>query len=115
MSVSINGDQTIAQPTILTESILQIQTDQEAIDGSMQRNKIGQKHQADIEWDWLTPTQYQLLITYMTTGSGIVYSNNQSNYTGGTLTISGLPSFQEQAYIQGSSLYRKITATVREI
>lgn len=114
MSISINGDSTVPQPTILTEELTQIQSENYSIAGAVQRNRIGQKKQATLEYDLLSPSQYQSLISKFTTGSGIYYSNDASNYSGGTLTFSGLPFFNEPAYVPGASLYRGFQVKIRE-
>lgn len=115
MSISINGTILPIQPSTLNEKLLQIQTDQEAINGSMTRNRIGQKKQTIMEFPIVPPNDYQTLIGFFTTGSGVYYSNDASSYTGNVLTFSGLPYFDEYEYMQGGSLYRKLTVTIREI
>ena len=69
MTVVINN-QTVVQPSMLTEKPLQIQTDTFSIAGGMQRNRIGQKKMALLEWDDISPAQYQTLYNIFTTGSG---------------------------------------------
>jgi hypothetical protein len=115
MSVYINGTILPVQPAALTEELLQIQTDQMSINGSMTRNRIGQKKQATMEFPILQPSDYQTMVNYFTTGSGVYYSNDQSNYTGNVLAMSGLPSFVEDQYVAGSSLYRPFKVVIREI
>lgn len=115
MSIYINGTILNNQPSVLKESLLQIQTDQMSINGSMSRNRLGQKKQTDMTFAILQPSDYQTLIANFTTGSGVYYLNDQSDYTGNTLTMSGLPSFQEYEYEQGGSLYRAFHVTIREI
>lgn len=112
--ITINSDANTPQPTKVTEELVQIQTDQIAINGTMTRNRMGQKDQATCEWDWLTPSQYQLLIGYFTSGNTVTYTNTQSDYSGGTLTFSGFPVIKEGEYIQGGSLYRKISVVIRQ-
>jgi hypothetical protein len=115
MSIYINGVILANQPTVLVESLIQLQTDQEAILGNMTRNRLGQKKQSDMTFAILQPSDYQTLIANFTTGSGVVYLNDQSDYSGGIMTFNGLPTFQESAYVQGSSLYRPFQVTIREI
>lgn len=113
--IYINGVATTAQPSSVIESLIQIQSENTSINGSMQRNKIGQKKNVDLQYPIVSPTDYQTLISYFTTGSGVTYLNDQSNYAGGTLTFTGLPFFSESEYMQGSSLYRAFKVTIREI
>jgi len=115
MSIYINNIVLGVQPTTLTEEYLQIQTDQMSINGSMTRNRIGSKKQATMEFPIVQPSDYQTILGYFTTGSGIFYKNDQSNYIGGILTMSGLPSFSEGEYVAGASLYRPIKVVIREI
>lgn len=113
MSVSINNNPLNVQPSLLNEYYEQIQTDQMSILGNMARNKLSQKKHADMEFTIMSPSDYQTVINYFITGSGIYYSNDQSSY--GTFTFSGLPLFSEQPYVQGASLYRPLKVSIREI
>lgn len=115
MGIQINSDSTIPQPSDLLEELLQIQSENQSIAGGLQRNRLGQKKQATLQYSYLSPTQYQALISKFTTGSGIFYYNDQSNYTGGIFTFSGLPYFSESSYVQGASLYRPFQVRIREL
>jgi hypothetical protein len=114
MSIQLNGDSTVPQPSFLLEELVQIQSDNMSINGGMQRNRINQKKQATLTYQQLSPAQYQSLIAKVTTGSGISYYNDQSNYAGGIFTFSGLPYFNEAEYVQGASLYRDFKVRLRE-
>jgi hypothetical protein len=114
MSISLNSV-TPTQPTTVQEGLLQVQHDNVAIDMSRQRNRLGQKKWAMLQWDWLSPADYQTIIALLTTGSGLSYNNSASNYSGGTFVFTGLPDQPEESeYLIGSSLYRKIKTTIRE-
>jgi hypothetical protein len=112
--ITINGDANTPQPSILKEELIQVQSENTAIDGSLQRNRIGQKYQATLTYDILSTGQYQSLIAYFTTGSGVSYSNNQSDYAGGVFAFSGLPYFTEKEYVPGSSLFRPLEVRIRQ-
>lgn len=114
MGVQINSDSTVPQPTTLKEELVQIQSENMSISGSVQRNRVGQKKQSTMTYEDLSPSQYQSLISKFTTGSGVVYYNDQSNYAGGIFTFSGLPYFEEAEYVPGASLYRPFTVRIRE-
>lgn len=114
MAISINGT-TITDPTILTEELLQVQSENQSIAGGLQRNRIGTKKQATLEFTYLTPGQYQTLIANFTTGSGIAYVNTLSDYSGGVFTFSGLPYITEAAYVLGASLLRPFKVRIREL
>jgi hypothetical protein len=81
----------------------------------MTRNRLGQKKACDMTFAILQPSDYQTLISNFTTGSGVIYLNDQSDYSGGSFTFNGLPTFQESEYVQGGSLYRAFQVTLREI
>lgn len=114
MSIYINNQALPVQPSVLKEELLQIQTDQFAIDGSMSRNRIGQKKQSYMLFPIVQPSDYQSLLSNFTTGSGVYYYNDQSDYTGNVLSMSGLPTFTESEYVQGGSLFRAFEVTIRE-
>lgn len=115
MSIFINGTVTQVQPTILIEELLQIQSENMSIGGAMQRNKIAQKKQSSMEFWQCSPVQYQSLVAAFTTGSGVVYNNDQSDYSGGTFGFNGLPFFVEGQYVRGASLLRDFKVRIREI
>jgi hypothetical protein len=114
MSISINNTLLNNQPSFLREYLLQIQTDQTSLNGSMTRNRIGQKKVSEMTFSIMSPADYQVLINYFTTGSGVYYYNDATDY-GSVFAFSGLPTFQENPYTQGSSLYRDFQVTIREI
>lgn len=113
MSIFINGVVLPIQPTTLTERYIQIQTDQMSINGGMARNRIGQKAQAEMEFTIMQPSDFQTIVNYFTTGSGVTYLNDQSKY--GTLSFSGLPTYSEDVYVQGASLYSPLKVTIRQV
>lgn len=115
MSISIAGDSTVPQPELLLEEFIQIQSDNTAIAGSVQRNRIGQKKQATLKFPYLAPADYQNLLSKFTTGSGVYYSNNNSGKTANALfAFSGLPSFTESEYVPGASLFQPFEVKIRE-
>lgn len=106
----------IKQPSPpLNEADIQIQTDKEAIDGSLQRDRLGAKKSVTMSWDWLTPTEYQELLGLFSSGDAVDYKNTQSNRAGGTYEFTGLPTFREGDYLRGSSLWRGLEVTIREV
>lgn len=115
MAIILSGDATVPQPVDLLEELIQIQSENTSISGSLQRSKINQKKQVTMQYDMLSPADYQNLISKFTTGSGLYYSNNQSNYSGGIFAFSGLPYFSESSYVPGASLYRPFQVKIREL
>jgi hypothetical protein len=113
--IYINNTPLNTQPSELTENLILIQTEQTSINGSMQRNKIGQKKNASMIFPIVQPGDYQTLVAAFTTGSGVYYYNDQSNYAGGIYSFNGLPFFSESEYVQGDSLYRAFQVNIREI
>lgn len=114
MSVSINGNSNIPQPQTLREEYIQIQSENTAIAGGLQRNRIGQKKQATMTYEMISSSDYQTLLSAFTTGSGVGYNNNLSNKPGGIFTFSGLPYFNEYDYVKGGSLYTGLQVRIRE-
>lgn len=112
MSIYINNNLLAIQPSNLREYYTQIQTDQMSINGSMTRNRIGQKKVAEMTFPILQPSDVQTIIGYFTTGSGVYYYNNASKY--GYLAMSGLPMYEEGDYVAGASLYSPLKVTIRE-
>lgn len=113
MSIYINNAILNTQPSDLAENDLQVQTDQFAIDGTMRRNKIGQKKQATMQFPSMSPFDYTSLKNKFITGSGVYYYNDQSS--NGIYAFSGMPNFQESSYLPGASLFRPFQVTIREI
>jgi hypothetical protein len=119
--IEINHSAISPQPTSLREYSIQIQTDQESIDGSIQRNKVrstnnpdGQKFAAELTWDLIQPSDYQTLNNQFVTGSGIYYHNPASKY--GTLSFSGMPFIEDESeYVRGESLLSSYKVRIREI
>lgn len=118
--ITINGT-SIKQPTQARDYRLNIQSDNYALDGSMQRNRIisaanpvGYKYAVDLYWENLGVTDFATLLGLFSSGSGVVYSNPSSKY--GTLTYSGLPMVDEpDPYLPGESLLTTFKATIRQV
>lgn len=114
MAVAINHSDLSPQPSQLIERKIQIQTDQVAIDGSLQRNRIGEKKESVLTWKNILASDFQTINNNFTTGSGVYYNNPTSKY--GTFTFSGMPYIeQESEYVPGSSLLTDYTVRIREI
>ena len=115
------GNVTPKQPTRVREYRINIQTENQALDGAIQRNRftstsnpVGYKYAADLTWEDLGITDFNTILGIVSSGSGIVYSNPSSKY--GSLTFSGLPFVQEpDAYLAGDSLLTTLKVTVRQI
>lgn len=113
MAVTLNAS-TVPQPSGLSEGTVQIKTDKKAIDGSQQRNRLGQKKFAILKWDKLIPADYQTLLALVETGASVAYSNNTSNRSGGTFAFTGLTDYKEGDYIRGGTLVRGFEMTITE-
>ena len=111
----------VKQPTTLRDYRINIQTENYALDGGLQRNRVisaanpvGYKYAVDMEWDDLNVSDFQTLLGIVSSGSGIVYSNPATKY--GSLTYSGLPFVTEpNSYIAGDSLLSTLQVTIRQI
>lgn len=110
--IYINSSALNVQPSSLSEYYIQIQTDQQSINGSMARNRIGQKKVADMEFTIMSPSDYTTVFAYFTTGSGVTYLNDQSKF--GIFSFTALPTFSDDAYVQGASLYSPFKVSLRE-
>lgn len=118
--ITINAS-TIKQPTSARDYRLNIQTDNSALDGGQQRNRIistsnpvGYKYAADLVWENLGVVDFNTLLGLFSSGSGVVYSNPSSKY--GILTYSGLPTVDEpDPYLPGDSLLDTFKVTIRQI
>jgi hypothetical protein len=119
MSILINSDAATPQPNgkpALIEGKEQIQSDNRSINGSRQRNRLGEKKWARLTWEALLPSDYQTLIDYFTSGTAVTYSNSASVYAGGTFSFTGLPDQPEEGeYWRGSTLIRSMSVTIREV
>lgn len=116
MAISINGDSTVPQPQTLQELPVQIQSENTSIAGNLQRNRIGQKKQATLTYEEISASDYRKLMSYFTTGSGVIYYNDQSaEAANGIYTFSGLAYFDGGEYVPGSSLLKQsFTVRLRE-
>jgi hypothetical protein len=114
--ISINGSALAVQPSDLTEMPIAIQTDNTAVDGSMQRNYINQKWSVTMGFTYLTPAQVQLFNTLFLSGTPVTYLNTSSNQnSGGSLTFSGLPTFTFGKYFNGAGLLVPYQVTIRQV
>ncbi len=106
---------TVPQPTGLNEYLDRIETDQEALDGSVQRTTNGTKKVSELEWEALKPADYQALLAIFEPGNTIVYLNDLSNRSGGVFTFTGLAKYKEGDYQRGATLLRSFSAVLREV
>lgn len=113
--ITLNGI-TTAQPTDITEERLQIQHDNESLDGSLQRDYLGEKMQSTLVWQRLKLADYQQLIALFTGGAAAVaYTNTLSNYAGGTLSFTGLATVKESSYVRGATGLRPLQVVIRQV
>lgn len=112
--ITING-QDIRQPATLNEYEVPIQSTAEAIDGSRQRDKRGDKVEVEMSWTWLRPAEYRELMDLFRSGDPVTYENPDSTIRVGTLSFSGLPEYTEDDYLPGSSRVKPLSVTIREV
>lgn len=121
--VKLNGNDLPKEPSEVTDRRIYQQSEKEAIDGAMQRNRIstssnpnGFKYESLLLWANLDPTSFAALDTYFMTGSGVAYTNTLSKYNNGTLTYSGLPFVEEEGkYITGDGRWADFAVRIRQI
>ena len=118
--ITINSGTLARQPSRLREWREYKQTDREAIDGSIQRNRIstpsnplGFKFNVEMTFERLSKDDFQSIDSLFVTGSGVNYYNPESKY--GVLSFSGLPYTEENdEYERGSSLLTNYKVRIRQ-
>lgn len=118
--IQVNGSDLPLQPSALREFREYQQTDQMAVDGATQRNRIstpsnpdGYKYVAELSFQNVTATSFAALDALFVSGSGINYRNPGSKF--GVLTFSGLPYPDEASeYGPGESLLSDYKVRVRQ-
>ncbi len=108
--ITINSGTLPRQPSRLREYRTYQQTENVAIDGATQRNRIrtpgnpnGFKYNVEMTFEKVAVSEFQLLDAMFVSGSGVNYYNPQSKY--GVLSFSGLPYPDEtDEYQPGESL-----------
>jgi len=109
----------IPQPTKLREWREFIQSDSQAIDGGIQRNRIstpsnpqGFKYNVELTYNRITTAEFGTLDNLFVSGSGVNYYNPSSKY--GVLSFSGLPYPEEGDYMPGESLLTSYKVRIRQ-
>lgn len=105
----------VPPPTGINEYLDRIETDQEALDGSVQRTVVGTKKVSELEWEKLKPADYQALLGIFEPGTTISYVNDLSNRSGGVFSFTGLAKYKEGDYQRGGTLLRSFSAVIREV
>ncbi len=118
--ITVNSGTLARQPSKLREYREYIQTDKQAIDGAIQRNRIrtasnplGFKYNVEMIFENIAVTDFQSLDALFTAGSGVNYYNPSSKY--GVLSFSGLPYPDEtDDYGPGESLLTTYKVKIRQ-
>ena len=118
--ITVNSGTLARQPSKLKEYREYIQTDKQAIDGAIQRNRIrtaanplGFKYNVEMIFENISATDFQSLDALFTAGSGVNYYNPSSKY--GVLSFSGLPYPDEtDDYGPGESLLTNYKVKIRQ-
>lgn len=118
--ILINSGTLPRMPSKLREYREYQQTENMAIDGAIQRNRIrtpsnpqGFKMNVEMIWEHLAIGDFQLLDQYFMPGSGVNYANPSSKY--GVLVFSGLPYPDESDdYEPGDSLFTTYKVRIRQ-
>ena len=119
--ITINSGTLARQPSKLKEWREYVQTDQQAIDGAIQRNRVrtpsnpyGFKYNVEMTFESLNSTDYQAIDALFTSGSGVNYYNPSSGKFG-ILSFSGLPYPTEDGeYSPGDSLLADYKVKIRQ-
>lgn len=118
--ITVNSGTLARQPSKLKEYREYIQTDKQAIDGAVQRNRIrtasnplGFKYNAEMIFEDINVADFQAIDALFTAGSGVNYYNPNSKY--GVLSFSGLPYPDEtDDYGPGESLLTNYKVKIRQ-
>ena len=118
--IQVNNADLPIQPSNLREWREYIQTEQTAIDGAIQRNRVrtphnpnGFKYNVEMTFERISSTIFSQIDALFVSGSGVVYNNPTSKY--GSLTFSGLPYPEEgDDYEAGDSLLSDYKVTIRQ-
>lgn len=113
--VSINGTALSQQPSDVNENPIQARTYNEAIDKSLSVNTFGIKQNVELGFTYVSPALFQYIKAIGDGITAVVYSNTASNVAGGTLTFTGILSYEENAYIRGGSALVPLKVTVRQV
>ncbi len=108
--IALNGDYTIAQPTDITEGVVQIVHDNTSIYGVVRRIWLAQKHTVKLQWSNLTMSEYEQIVDkFYGTFNAVTYTNTYSG-----LSITGYATAAEAPFIKGASFKRSLTMTIQE-
>lgn len=106
---------TIPMPNGLREYYQYIRTDNQSINGTMQRNQINKKKIAELTWTNLLPASLATILVWADDLNSHAYSNTQSRY--GTWAFTGLVTITDPGeYLRGSSyMTSSFTVVIREV
>lgn len=110
--ILINGVACSPQPSKVNENPLQFRTVNRAIDGTPSVAVTGTKNQAVLGWDYVPPAFFQLIKALGDGSATVTYQNTSSNVAGGSLSFTGILSYQEDAYMPGSSQLVPLVVTI---
>lgn len=105
--VSLNGNSSIAQPSMVKEGYVHVMVDKTTITGLQRRMWLAQKMQADLTWDALDAADYGTINSYIEGGGLITYENLQNGWA-----FSGFGKTTVSEYLRGASLLRKMTLSL---
>lgn len=120
LPITVNSGTLARQPSKLREYREYIQTDKQAIDGAVQRNRIrtpsnplGFKYNVEMIFENINVGDFQSLDVLFAAGSGVNYYNPSSKF--GVLSFSGLPYPDEtDDYGPGESLLTNYKVKIRQ-
>lgn len=109
--ISINGDNTIPQPSTLKEEIIRQVHDRVSVTGVVRRIWLADKYLVTIGWTALNQTQYNQLAPYLFNQANTVTYYN--SVTG--VSIVGFPTNSTDQFLQGASFLKNFTATIQQV
>lgn len=109
--VLINGDNTVPQPSAVTEEIIRHVYDRTSINGITRRVWYADKKQVQLTFSAITMAQYSIIANYVyNQANPITYSNSVTGFN-----FTGFPTTSHDAFIPGNQWLKNITVTITEI
>jgi hypothetical protein len=111
MSVGLNNNFSIPQPTGLKEEAKQKLTDRVTIKGQVHRYWEAQKYQCTLKYAALNQSDFATLASYFySRGAPVTYTNNNSG-----ISFTGYPTVAEDEYIPGASFLKNMEVTIVQL
>lgn len=109
--ISLNGDNTIQQPSKLKEGLVRKVHDRVSITGVARRIWMADKYQVTLTWEALTSAAYNQLAGYLyNQGNTVTYFNSVTG-----ITFVGFPTSDADEFLKGNNFLRNLTTTILQV